>query len=196
MTEAEGIALRPGPRPHISSQVIETLRTAIKSCQKVTFEYQSRSSGEKTLRNVSPLGFIYGHRHYLVAEEETASGFKFFSLPSISNLKLDKASFERKQSFILRDLISNSFGVFEEDPSDVVWRFSSVAAPLAKKFLFHPSQVFENDAEGRLIVRFRAGGLLEMAWHLVKWGEHVEVLAPPALIKLMPEMPIKWPALP
>ncbi len=196
LTEAEGIAFRPGPRPRISAQVIETLRTAIKSCRKVTFDYQARSAGEKTERNVSPLGFIYGHRHYLVAGDGEDKGVKFFSLPSISNLKLDDSSFERSQSFILRDLISSSFGVFEEEPSDVVWRFSSFAAPLAKQFLFHPSQAFENDAEGRLLVRFKAGGLLEMAWHLIKWGEHVEVLAPPALKELMPEMPVKWPALP
>ncbi|MFC3119550.1 hypothetical protein ACFOHS_19975 [Jhaorihella thermophila] len=33
--------------------------------------------------------------------------------------------------------------------------------------------------DGRLEVRFHAGGWLEMAWHLYQWGDSVEVVAPP-----------------
>jgi predicted DNA-binding transcriptional regulator YafY len=60
-----------------------------------------------------------------------------------------------------------------------------------------PPEVKNEDAEGgELIVRFRAGGLLEMAWHLLQWGNHVEVLAPTELKELMPEVRLSWPALP
>jgi predicted DNA-binding transcriptional regulator YafY len=71
-----------------------------------------------------------------------------------------------------------------------------VAAPIARQFQFHQSQTHESCDDGSLIVRFYAGGLLEMAWHLMKWGKHVEVLEPPALRSLLPrEMP-EWPTLP
>jgi len=50
--------------------------------------------------------------------------------------------------------------------------------------------------DGSLDVKFRAGGLLEMAWHLYSWGDQVEVIAPEALAKLVAPARQKWPALP
>ena len=196
LTEAEGLAHRAGPRPHISPSVFDGLRTAIKSCRKVSFEYASRSGKSSTRRIVAPLGFLYGHRHYLVALQEGGTKPKFFSLPSISRLKLETDGFERDPSFSLKEFVSYSFGVFEEAPVDVVWRFSAEAAPLARSFVFHHSQSLEDEPDGKLVVRFRAGGLLEMAWHLLSWGGHVEVVQPVALRDMLPrEMP-NWPALP
>ena len=32
--------------------------------------------------------------------------------------------------------------------------------------------------DGGLLVSFEASGLVEMAWHLAKWGREVEVLEP------------------
>ena len=39
--------------------------------------------------------------------------------------------------------------------------------------------------DGSVIVRFRAGGLLEMCWHLYTWGANVKVLEPAELKELM-----------
>lgn len=145
---------------------------------------------------MSPLGFLYGHRHYLVALEDGVEKPKFYSLPSIDKLRLEQDSFERDPCFSLKEFVSQGFGVFEEPPVDVVWRFSKEAAPLARSFVFHHSQSLEEDADGKLLVRFRAGGLLEMAWHLLSWGDHVEVLEPASLISILPEQMPSWPALP
>ena len=90
-------------------------------------------------------------------------------------------TFTRKRRFSLREYAERSFGVFQEKPVDVVWKFSPKAAPDAREFLFHPTQVMEAQADGSLIVRFRAGGLLEMAWHLFTWGNDVKVLKPSKL---------------
>jgi predicted DNA-binding transcriptional regulator YafY len=203
LAEAEGIAMRPGPRPAIASSLFAVLRTAIKSCRKVTFAYKSRTGDKAEIRTVRPLGFLYGHRHYLVAQKDgddvagsNSDSVRFFSMPQISKLRLLPESFERDPDFSLDAFVAHSFGVFEEPPVNVVWRFSAVAAPIARQFQFHQSQTHELCEDGSLIVRFYAGGLLEMAWHLMKWGKHVEVLEPPALRALLPrEMP-DWPTLP
>jgi predicted DNA-binding transcriptional regulator YafY len=60
-------------------------------------------------------------------------------------------------------------------------KFSPVAARDAREYLFHPTQTIEDQPDGSLIVRFRAGGALEMAWHLVTWGRQVTVLEPHSL---------------
>ncbi len=201
LAEAEGIALRPGPRPAIAASVFATLRTAIKSCRKVSFAYDGRISGKNAIRTVRPLGFLYGHRHYLVAlkDEDTAPdapAIRFYSLPQISKLRLLSDSFDRDPDFNLGEFVAPSFGVYEEEPVDVVWRFSAEAAPIARQFQFHPSQTVELCDDGTMLVRFHAGGLLEMAWHLMTWGRHVTVIEPAALRDMLPETMPDWPALP
>ena len=42
--------------------------------------------------------------------------------------------------------------------------------------------------DGSLVVRFRAGGLVEMANHLATWGDTVEVLSPPELRRKLAEI--------
>jgi predicted DNA-binding transcriptional regulator YafY len=196
LTEAEGLAHRAGPKPHIPQAIFDALRTAIKSCRKVSFEYTARTGKSASRRTVSPLGFLYGHRHYLVALQDGVAQPKFFSLPTIGKLRMEQDSFVRDPNFSLRDFLSQSFGVFEEQPVDVVWRFSPMAAPLARTFVFHHSQSIRDEADGSLLVRFRAGGMLEMAWHLMSWGDQVEVVEPKALRDLMPATLPQWPALP
>jgi predicted DNA-binding transcriptional regulator YafY len=202
LAEAEGIAMRPGPRPAIPATLFAQLRNAIKSCRVVSFHYASRTGSGDDERIVRPLGFLYGHRHYLVAlpgaadPPDAAVRPRFYSLPQISKLRLLPESFVRDAAFSLRGFVAPSFGVYEETPVDVVWRFSPEAAPIARQFQFHPTQRNENQPDGSLVVRFHAGGLLEMAWHLMTWGRHVEVLEPQALRDLLPADMPAWPALP
>ena len=65
----------------------------------------------------------------------------------------------------------------------MVWRFSPEAADDAGEYLFHPTQSAERQADGSLIVRFRASGLREMAWHAFEWRGELEILEPPELRK-------------
>ena len=45
-------------------------------------------------------------------------------------------------------------------------------------FHFHLTQVLQPQADGSLLLRFTAGGALEMCQHLVTWEDAVEVLEP------------------
>ena len=47
--------------------------------------------------------------------------------------------------------------------------------------MFHPSQKIEIQDDGSSIVTFKAGGKLEMCWHLFTWGDSVEILEPQEL---------------
>jgi predicted DNA-binding transcriptional regulator YafY len=136
---------------------------------------------------VHPYGFLYGNRHYLVAwsESEAARSFRSFALSNIERVETLDRTFTRKRHFSLREYAERSFGVFQEKPVDVVWNFSPKAAPDAREFVFHPTQKLEDQPDGSLVVRFRAGGLLEMAWHLFTWGNEVRVLKPKKLHVLL-----------
>jgi predicted DNA-binding transcriptional regulator YafY len=187
LTEAEGIAMRPGPRPRIDSDIVAALRQAILASRKVKLHYKYRGSGKTGYDTVHPYGFIYGNRHYLVAwsENKQARDFRNFALSNIERVELLEKSFTRRRGFSLQQYAERSFGVFQEEPFDVVWKFSPEVAKDAKEYLFHPSQKFEEQADGSLILRFRAGGGLEMCWHLFTWGSHLTVLAPKKLSTLL-----------
>jgi predicted DNA-binding transcriptional regulator YafY len=177
---AEGLALRPGPKQRIDAEVFATLRRAIIARNKVRLHYRYRGSGKRGYEVVHPYGFLYGNRHYLVAwsENERARNVRQFALANIERVEILDATFTREPTFSLAAYAERSFGVFQEKPSDVVWKFSPSAAADAREFQFHPTQTMEDQPDGSLIVRFRAGGALEMAWHLFTWGSEVEVIKP------------------
>lgn len=198
LLEAEGLAMRPGPRPRIKVMVTEDLRRAIKGCNQVKIKYRNRKNRKLNTRLVYPYGFLHGHRHYLVAwhVHPKANDFTLFSLPNIEGVDVLDDCFERDENFSLQKFAERSFGLFQEEPFDVVWRFSAHAAKDAKDFLFHPTQTFKQNKDGTLDVHFHAGSDLEMAWHLYKWGDQVDVLEPKSLVKMIGRKKPKWPGLP
>lgn len=187
LTEAEGIALRPGPRLAIAAELLAELRHAVIGCRKVRLHYRSRGTGLLSRQLVCPYGFLYGNRHYLVAYSlsDRARDYRLFALANIEKAEITEEAFERRKDFSLQAFAERSFGVFQEEPFDVVWRFSPKAAADARQFLFHPTQAISEEPDGSLLVRFRAGGALEMCWHLFTWGKEVEVLEPQRLREML-----------
>jgi predicted DNA-binding transcriptional regulator YafY len=189
LTEAEGLAMRPGPRLKINREHLSLLREAIIMRRKVRLHYVYRGSRKLGCQTVHPYGFLYGKRHYLVAwsEFEKAKDFRSFALANIKRVELLKQVFARDRDFSIARYAEQSFGVFQEKPVDVVWKFSAKAAADASEFLFHPNQSTERLKDGSLMVSFRAGGLREMSWHLFTWGNEVEILKPKKLASMLRE---------
>ena len=189
LTEAEGLAMRPGPKPKINREHLGALREAVITRRKVCLHYLYRGSRKRGYQTVHPYGFLYGKRHYLVAwsELDAAKDFRNFALSNIERVELLDETFARKRDFSITKYAERSFGVFQEKPVDVVWKFSPKAADDASEFLFHPSQETKRLKDGSLVVRFRAGGLLEMSWHLFTWGSEVEIIKPKRLASLLRE---------
>lgn len=181
LLQGEGLAMRPGPRPRIKPDIVEVLRRGMLECHRVRITYYSRIRDHESKRVVHPLGFLLGGRHYLVALDSGTETLRLFSLANVQGATGLDEYFERPETFDLREFAARSFGAFQEAPHQVVWRFTPDAARDAREHVFHPSQQLEDQPDGSLIVRFRAGGLWEMAWHLFRWGDQVEILEPPEL---------------
>jgi predicted DNA-binding transcriptional regulator YafY len=186
LTEGEGLATRAGPRPRIDTRLVGELRGAILACHKVRLHY-TRRDGAAVKHKVYPYGFLYGSRHYLVAWSRPAGAHLLYRLPNIERVEVLPEYFERDPEFQLDQFAKRAFGVFQEAPIDVVWRFAPEVAADARQFCFHPDQQTEDQPDGSLLVRFRAGGRLEMAWHLFTWGPHVEIVEPASLRRLLVE---------
>lgn len=188
LLEAEGHAMRPGPRPKIEARVLYTLREAIKGCHKVRFTYHSRFKGDVTERVVRPYGFVYGVRHYLIAWCEEANAIRNFSLSGIRNISLTSLSFTREEGFDLTAFAQRSFGVFQEEPYKVVLRFTGEAAADVKEYMVHPTQTVETKPDGSTIITFTAGGWKEICWFVLQWEGEAEIVEPEHLQEAYWEM--------
>ena len=194
---AEGLIASPGPKRAIPSEHVSALREAIKGGNECEVHYTKRD-GTKRCERLHPYGFLYGHRHYLVANNPARrdTPIRKIVLSSIEKVTLTDSLFEMPSDFDLQTYSHQSFGVFFDKVYDVEWIFSEAAATVAGDFIFHPEQATKHNEDGTLTVRFSASGLQEMAWHLMQWGNHVSVVGPPELIELMSDRRVVWDALP
>ena len=106
----------------------------------------------------------------------------------MSELRITDETFERDPEFSLERYAKRSFGTFQEKPVEVVLRFNAAAARDASTFVFHPDQTTKTNDDGSLTVRFEAGGIDEMCWHLFTWGESVTIVEPTRLRQRLAEM--------
>lgn len=178
LMQSEGLALRPGPRIKLSVSHIETIREAILASSQIKVSYTKRH--QTTARDVilEPYGLLYGQRPYLIAKQAGKPEVRHYRLQGLENVTLTNTAFNRDEDFELAQYGRRLFGVFNEEPFDVCWRFTPKAAGDAAEYVFHPDQKHEWQTDGSLDVKFRAAGAQEMAWHLMTWGDAVKVLEP------------------
>ena len=185
---AEGLATRPGPWQRLDAGLLALLREAITTERVVQFRYLAQSTGRRSRQSVQPYGLLYGSRAFLVARTDWTDEPRLWRLANMSDARLVDETFERDPTFDLQHYAKRSFGTFQETPVDVVLRFDAAAARDALGFLFHPDQTTEENAGGSLTVRFTAGGIDEMCWHLFTWGASVTVEKPARLRRRLAEM--------
>ena len=185
--QAEAFACQVGPRPMSDPFILSGLREALLAGRVVRFDYAGDEQTARRWRKVTPYGLLFGPRYYLVASMKGRLGAALYRLDSIHNLVVTDEPGAAPADFDLKAYAARSFGVFQEEPEDVILRFAPSAAPDAKAYLFHPTQTMTEETDASLTVRFRAGGLLQIAHHLMTWGETATIVAPQALQDVMRE---------
>jgi predicted DNA-binding transcriptional regulator YafY len=185
LLQAEAIAVQAGPRPFEEDVVLSTVREALKSLSSLRFRYEGgRAPGRS--REVIPYGILFGRSNYLVAAEEgTDAGPRNWRLDRIHDIKVTGDWGARPEDFSLQAYADESFGIYQDDTEDVVLRVTPEGAEDALRWRFHANQTLEAQPDGGVIVRFRASGMRELAWHLFTWGDKVRIVEPQALKAMM-----------
>jgi predicted DNA-binding transcriptional regulator YafY len=188
LLEAQGLASRPGPRARIAPEITAVISESLKRSERLRIVYHSRTSSVPSTRTIEPYGILLGIRRYLVARPASKPAqLRYYVAERIQSAELTGDFFVRDPAFDINQHSQKAFGAFQNDDEfgEVIWRFTADAASHARSFLFHPTQVQEDQPDGSLIVRFQASGHLEMCWHLYMWGDKVDVLAPEALRRMV-----------
>lgn len=180
LVRAETIAVQAGPRPFEDEAVIATLRMALMAMKAIRFRYLG-GSRPGSVRTATPFGLMFGRANYLVAAELGSSEPRNWRLDRIKDLVVLDAPSAPPEDFSLADYASRSFGIYQDEPQAVVLRVTPAGAADALGWRFHPTQTVEPQDDGSVLVRFRASGMLELAWHLFTWGAKIEVLEPAVL---------------
>ena len=173
---ADGVAFRPGPREKIAPDILFALREAILAGVMISVDHRARGT-TKLSRNtrLGPIAMLFGQgRQYLLAWSEYQDDLRLFALAGFERVSLEGDVYPRPEGFDLQDWLSESFGIWREQPKDVEWRFLPEVADEAAGYVFHPKQQMERLEDGSLLVRFRAGGQQEMEWYLARWGDKVQ----------------------
>jgi predicted DNA-binding transcriptional regulator YafY len=178
LLQAETIAVQAGPRPFEDETVLAAVRTALLSLHTLRFRYEGGSAPGR-VREVSPYGLLFGRSNYLVADE--GAGPRNWRLDRIFEVEVTDRAATRAKAFSLQDYADQSFGIYHDDTEDVVLQVTPAGREDALRWRFHANQQVEPQADGSVIVRFRASGMLELAWHLFTWGDKVRVLSPDVL---------------
>ena len=181
LVEAEGLAMRPGPCQPIDQDLLALLREAILTTRRIEFAYHARYSGRQSRQKIEPYGLLYGTRPFLVGKNDWSDEARLWRIGNMTEVRVSSESFKRDADFNLGDFARRSFGTFQEPPIRVELLFNEDAAADAISFRFHPDQSVETLKDGTVKVCFKAGGLNEISWHLVTWGDSVTVVKPARL---------------
>ena len=180
---AEGNAQRPVPHKNINMDVVTDIRSAIRNWNAIEIEYKAKKKKDYDTYTLCPFGILYGERnHYLLAkryDHQDTDDLHYYIMSNIRKVRIsDNKRFSVPENFSMKEHTKDLFGMYNEVPFDVEWLFSPKAAQEAEQFVFHPSQKMHKNPDGSLTVCFRAGGCLEMAWHLYTWCGQVKVIKP------------------
>jgi predicted DNA-binding transcriptional regulator YafY len=179
LLQAETIAVQAGPRPFEDDTVLQAVREALKGLSTLSFRYEGGSAPGR-VREVAPYGILFGRANYLVAAEGEGKP-RNWRLDRIRHVAVTGRAAHRDPDFTLQDYADESFGIYQDDTQDVTLRILPASAEGALRWRFHSNQSVEQQADGSVLVRFRASGMRELAWHLFTWGDQVQVLAPEGL---------------
>jgi predicted DNA-binding transcriptional regulator YafY len=184
LLQAETFAVQAGPRPFEEEAVLGAVREALKAVSTLRFRYEGGSTPGR-IREVTPLGILFGRSNYLVAAEDVGTGPRNWRLDRIEDAEVTGRAGLRPADFSLQAYADESFGIYQDDTHDVVLRATAAGADDALRWRFHANQQVESQSDGCVLVRFRASGMRELAWHLFSWGDKIEIVEPQALRDMM-----------
>lgn len=172
---------QPGPLVDACTDALAAIQQAMVAGQCVAFDYRTTESDAANRRCVVPMGLIHGPITYLVGKlvardyEPTT-----FRLDRMETVQMSDRIAILPDDWSLDDWMEGSASIWREEEYDIVLRVLPGAVDKARSWRFHPRQVVEED-EGCLIVRFRSGGLWQIADHVFTWRGDVVIEGPDEL---------------
>ena len=170
--ETEGFAVRQYSGVKVEAKTLEMLRNSMLAFKKIKFNYLEK---EVTL---NPYGIVISGKYYLVGFNEYVQGLRQYKVDKIKNLEILDEYFDTDKTFNLKDWCNNSFGIYQEEPLNIVLEFDKCVKEDVLNYHFHPTQKVKVLKNGNVEVKFTLGGTYAICQELFKWGCNVKINKP------------------
>lgn len=174
--ETEGFAVRQYSGVKIEPKVLETIRESMLSFKKICFDYPIKEQIKRI--TLSPYGLVIADKYYLVGFNEYVQGLRQYKVDKIKNLEILDEYFDTDENFNLKDWCNNSFGIYQEEPLNIVLEFDKCVKDDVLNYHFHPTQKVKELKNGNVEVKFTSGGTYAICQELFKWGTNVKIKSP------------------
>ena len=162
-----------------SGELLRQLRHALLYQLTVTISYRSAGRGEPASYRVDPYTLLFQKGGiYLLGFARERQALRTFALERICALEPGKERFQIPEGFNAGQALEEAFGIVAEPPMQVEIRFSPRIAHAIRDRVWHASQRISEQADGGVLLSFRAGGKMEILSWLLSYGAHAELLAP------------------
>jgi predicted DNA-binding transcriptional regulator YafY len=122
------------------------------------------------------------HALYLIGHDEARNALRTFKIERIIDLALTADRFERPERGSIEGEMALAWDIIaDQEPTEVVLRFTPSVAARVAETRWHPSERREPQPDGSLLWRATLAGTIEVRLWILSWGAEVEVLEPAAL---------------
>ena len=122
------------------------------------------------------------HALYLIGWDETRNAIRTFKIERIRDVSLTPDPFPPPEAGLIEGMFGRAWDIIaDQEPVEVVLRFSPSVAARVREARWHPSEVVAEEADGSLSWRAVVAGPIEIRLWILSWGDTVEVLAPASL---------------
>lgn len=168
----------------VDARVFQQLVIAIRQRREITFEYQGLKDTKFKSRRAQPYELVSAEgQWYLFALDLDSREVKKFVPGRMKALHATKITFVKPKGFSAAKELKNSFGIFSgSKPTTVEILFDRFASRLIRERHWHSSQRITEIKGGRLKLSLELGSFEEVERWILSWGDHAQVLSPPALI--------------
>jgi predicted DNA-binding transcriptional regulator YafY len=166
---------------------------AINNNLQVRFTYHKFWEDQPTFRTVEPLALKeFKNRWYLIAKDLDHSfegvAIKTFGLDRLAALDITRTQFKNPDNFDIEEQFMDCFGIIspkDEKPQEVILSFDPDQGKYIKSLPLHESQQIIVDNNNELQIKLFLYVTYDFEMELLSHGEHVKVLKPESLIKIM-----------
>jgi predicted DNA-binding transcriptional regulator YafY len=168
---------------HVEAEIINKLRQAQQSCQRLEIRYDDFSHGcERTIEIDPYMLYFKGRALYLDAFVLEEQRVLMLRVSRIKQVLRRTGPFKVREDYNFKERHRHSYRVIvkETPPERVRIRFTHPTSRYIAEAYWHDSErKFPNDADGSLILELTVSDPRETLWYLaLPWGEGAEVLEP------------------
>ncbi len=166
-------------------KIFSSVFTALQDRNRISIEYDARSTNSSSTRIVSPLKLTnYKNAWYLDSWCHLRNGIRSFALEQISSCTILSDKCIEIQHQQLKDHFSGSYGIFSGEATQTArLKISNKVSKWVAKEQWHSDQKLSYLQDGSLFLEIPYNNDIELVMDILRYGENITVLSPDSLVQ-------------